>query len=47
MDTLTGTWEPLDISINEPVFRAEAFEQSLALPTEGTTGFYRIQLWRP
>jgi hypothetical protein len=29
------------------VFRAETFEQSLVLPTEGNTGFYRIQLWRP
>lgn len=47
MDTLTGTWETLDVPANQPVFRAETSEQSLVLPTEGNTGFYRIQLWRP
>jgi hypothetical protein len=47
MDTLTGTWETLDVPANQPVFRADTFEQSLMLPPGGDTGFYRIQLWRP
>ena len=47
VDVLTGTWQTLDVPANEPVFRADTFEQSLTLPLGSDTGFYRIQLWRP
>ena len=47
IDTLTGTWQPLDVPANVPFFRAEPSEQALALPVDADTRFYRIQLWRP